>query len=394
MALKATFAAAGVFLLVAAATPSERAARELPLLEPGSHLGVIVSFEPLPADVQAAVEAKWREAVSRGMSIGRVHTDWAVLEPRPGEYDKDALEQPLKALQADGLQPMLTLCTLDSEGYVLPPDLMAADDDGRLAHGIAFDDPVVLKRFATLLEWVVPMLVQYDGWVISVGNEPDNQFGDDPELPQRVARFVEAARNQVRSLSPDLAVTITLSGFAPYFDPPWLASVVSECDVACFNWGCVDENWDVKDPGAVPDDVADMLAAAGGRQLIIQELTCPAGYEDRRSVMGGTAEKQRRFFEKAIAEIEAQPRFRAAVVFQMVDWSPELTEAYGDIFRQAGLPDGWIGRLEELLRTVGLCRYEDGSARPAWFAFLEGLERLARARGQQAAAATSAPPAS
>jgi hypothetical protein len=41
---------------------------------------------------------------------------------------------------------------------------------------------------------------------------------------------------------------------------------------------------------------------------------------------------------------------------------------------------GFRASLEEWLTTIGLVRYRDGSARPAWQAFLKGIEELSAAR--------------
>ena len=64
----------------------------------------------------------------------------------------------------------------------------------------------------------------------------------------------------------------------------------------------------------------------------------------------------------------------------MVDWSPQLTEW----FTQALMGEEELGALRtmlaEWLTTIGLVRYTGGSARPAWQAFLRGVEELAAAR--------------
>jgi hypothetical protein len=71
---------------------------------------------------------------------------------------------------------------------------------------------------------------------------------------------------------------------------------------------------------------------------------------------------------------------RAATAFQLFDWSPELAAMFAQPLRAAGLP-AFADRFEEWLATVGLRRWSDGSARPAWNAWLDQLERVREARG-------------
>ena len=87
-------------------------------------------------------------------------------------------------------------------------------------------------------------------------------------------------------------------------------------------------------------------------------------------------EEQPAFFQAVIEVMPQEPRLRAAIVFQLLDWSPWLTDIFVDYYEQEGLPDWFIAYLEETLRTIGLCRWEDGSPRPAWDTFLAGLRQL------------------
>ncbi len=345
---------------------------ELPLLAPGNHLGIIVGFNAaLPPATTVQVEARWDEAVAAGMRLGRVQVDWGDLEPRRGEYRQDELEEPLRDLSQDALQPFLLLDAFDSSK---PADLQERLDSGDLTYG----DPEVIDRFGALLDWAVPMLVSHGGWVISVTNEPGNLLDDlDPAARERrtgeLLDFFAAARARVHRLEPGLAMTVTIREQETANELPFLAVV----DVASFNFYCSRFAADLaveSDPDRIRGYLDGMLAAAGELPVVIQELGCHAGWEERPTVTGATAELQQRFYEVVLAELSSRPRLRAAVVFQLVDWDPALVEAfYSEPFRQAGLPESFIEEFAESLETVGLLRFEDGSARPAWDAFLDAL---------------------
>ena len=76
----------------------------------------------------------------------------------------------------------------------------------------------------------------------------------------------------------------------------------------------------------------------------------------------------------------SDPQLRAATMFQLYDWSPELAGLFGDSLRDEGavlLGD----RLEEWLATSGFLRWEDSFERPAWQTWLAQLQRVRAARG-------------
>ena len=156
-------------------------------------------------------------------------------------------------------------------------------------------------------------------------------------------------------------------GRADYLQP-----ILSESDVACFNYYCQNDRLDVN-PRTVERDVQKMLDVSGGRFIVLQEMGCPAGF-DAKSRIRGSERKQRNFYRRMIEAIAAEPRIRAAFAFGLVDWSPELVHYFDPILE--GLPQWFIASFRETLQTIGLCRYDDGTCRPALGVFLEGVDRL------------------
>jgi hypothetical protein len=76
--------------------------------------------------------------------------------------------------------------------------------------------------------------------------------------------------------------------------------------------------------------------------------------------------------------MEVEERLRAAVVFQLVDWDPDLVDSlYTQPLLQEGVPQDYVLRFAESLETTGLIRYADGSARPSWNKVLEYIELFA-----------------
>jgi hypothetical protein len=363
---------------VAATFPNAYAApRDLPLLPPGKHLGMIVGFEKLPPELQMKADGYWKDAVAKGMDVGRVQSDWGVLEPKPGEYNKPVLEHALQDMKAKGMHPFVTITTLDTEGYSMPPFLM--DEKGEhLKDSLNVGSPSIVEGFKKLLDWVVPLCKQYGVWALSIANEPETMFKDHPEEADGLVRFLRASREYAHGLCPDLAVTVTLGSSGVFDQKPWIAPLVSESDVACFNYYGIDhltlEVYD--DFSRVQTYMSELVKAADGRYVMLQEWGCPAGYTDKPSPMKTSPEKQRDFFKASVDMMAKDPQIRVAFAFQLLDWSPQLTKQFSEGFLKAGTPELVARQLEEWLLTSGLVRYEDGAPRPAWDVFLQGVARF------------------
>ena len=168
-------------------------AETLPLLPAGSHISIIKGFNiSHPPRTKRNMDVRWNEALSKGMKVTNIQLDWAELEPKPYQYNKQFLEEMLLSKEADGLKTYVLLSTIDSEGFTLPSDLMDDDSITGLTDGMQFDNPLVLARFKRLLDWVVPMIVSHGGWALSVGNEPSGYLTDRPWAEQNIVNFLTA----------------------------------------------------------------------------------------------------------------------------------------------------------------------------------------------------------
>jgi|CXWL01.1.fsa_nt_gi hypothetical protein len=272
--------------------------------------------------------------------------------------------------------------TVDSEGFTMPSDLVDPANRYRLAQGRAFDAPVILARFDALIDGLAPRLAGRPVFAFSVGNEPDNYLDDyPPSSPEGQAwlnalrGFLTHARAKILSKLPGVAVGVTLTqgGLEKGFD---LSTLLNASDVAMFNYYCQGPDLLVDDLTELPSDLDQMLAAAGQRPLLIQELGCAAGpAAGMTSLIGASESKQAAFFEAVFSRMQSEPRLRAAFVFTGVDWSPSLATQFSDVYRNEGYPE-FADRFEETLRTWGLLRYEDGSPRPSWNTFVRGIDAL------------------
>lgn len=355
-------------------------------LPDGPHMGIIVGFDDLSTgdfDMQELSTALLDQAASNGASISRIQLDWAELETAPGQYEAALLSQALEGARPRDQLVYVTLSTLDSDGLTLPEYLL--DEDGRLSGDLSLSSPEVLGRFEDFLAWMVPQLGS-DVWALSMGNEVDSPIADGIVPADEALAFFQAGAQRIKAMDPDLATTVTLTIGAPTTVPNFSAQLNDGLDLATVNHYCLDASLQVTGQDQWERDVQTMKAMARGKPIMIQELGCPVGFAgdpvafaSTTGTMNGSLELQSAyftFFDRLYAE---DPQFRAATVFQLFDWSPELAKMFGDFVRSEGASLAG-DRLEEWLATVGTCRWTDGTCRPAWNVWLNSLARQSEIR--------------
>ena len=381
-----------VFLLVAACSSDEPmqsnpgtelpAQSVLPNLSSGPHIGYIVGFDSLNTEQMTAAENRFAESVAAGMSISRVQLDWQELEPEPGVYDNAPLTEALQGASRSDLQPFFTLSTLDSDGLTFPTDLMS-ENQSLPAEGLSLDGPEITTRFRNFLTWLIPELEVYNVWGLSLANESSTQF--DRIDQQVITRFLTEAAEHANALTDQIGITVTFAGGHENDTPKvtFISDLLPHLDMLTVNYYCLDSlTLNINSSTDWQADFDTLVSRAQNKPVFFQELGCPAGLdsagdtENTESVIGATVANQTDFFEFALSQIENRDQLRAATVFQLNDWSPELAALIAEPLQDEGAGDV-ADKLIEWLSTVGLCRWSDGQCRPAYQVFLASASRMA-----------------
>ena len=340
-------------------------AGELPLLRGDNRVGTIQGFNPSnPPATADSMAARWNDAVNAGMSVSRLQIDWPELEPSPSSYDKAGFEQRLFEMKNQGLQPFLLISAFDSDGPVVPDYLT----------GLDFDDSELIQRFNNLMDWVIPMLVEYGGFLISISNEPDNSFGEVPGLNNQILEFLINAKEHIHQINDEMAVTVTFAEGSLDEDKPGIADILAVCDVASWNFYGAKANFNNPDPfyyvaqteSEIKSDIQRVLDVSGEKLIVFQELGMYSG----NTSLNSSEEIQRKFFEVFFSEMKNQERIRAAFNFQLVDWSPEVTQIFNELLEDEGLPEDFVEQFAESLETIGLINYDDGTRKSSWNEFI------------------------
>lgn len=360
----------------------------IPRLANGPHLGFIDGFESLTEAQRTAADQYRASAIQQGMSIGRIQLDWAELEPTPSQYDRDALRQSLGASKYDNLSLMVLISTLDSDGFTLPADLLNADGTN-LRDGLSLESPEVRSRFNGFLEFLLPELEAFNVWGLSLGNEPEANF-DALDIEGEAANFFVNALQDGRAIDDNIALTVTLTSNADGAYPDFVSTLLPELDFALLNYYCLSEELFVSAPADWEDNFDRLKTVYSEKDIFFQELGCPVGYAEAmlndagNPTIGGSESIQTAFFNAAFDRIESDDQFRGGTIFQLYDWSSELTRLLSDPLLNSENTEirAFGARFEEWLRTVGLCNFETTQCRPAWDAFLDAATETQRIRNE------------
>lgn len=367
-------------LAVSSAAATAAAARQLPLLRRASHagdatlLGASYAGDTLPppgSPARNATDALHAALVARGARLAQLEMSWSTLEPAPGVYDFQALAGLLLTARQRGGIPLFTLNAIDTNAVKVPSDLADPADSTRLRPGLAWNDSLVVTRYADALLVAAPLVLAYGGFYFGVGNEVDSNLAAHPETADAFVAFVASARAVIQgAASPDLAVgvTLTLPGLlrlAPPHTPPWLATLLVTADATPLNFYPLNEtDLSVLPLSSVPDTVAAAIALLPpGAPVIFQEFGVPAGFNNASSVDGSSLAFQAAFVDSMAAVFKAHG-VRAASLFMLVDWNEATCEAVAQYYVPGA---NWLNApaLMEYLCTLGVVDAK-GKPKPAF----------------------------
>lgn len=359
----------GVLTIVQAITlgqplpaPDPVGADSLPLLDVAQAAGLLYT-EVDPAG-QPTVDAAWEQAVLAGLDAYDLASDWRGLVDADGHPEFAYWLDLIDGLQAVGMQTYFGISTIDTNNLQLPPQFVDPNDERALAPGVNFDSPELIEQFGQLLDAIVPELVDRGVFFIAVGNEVDAWLLEHPDQIGPYAAFVQAARRRVHAIEPWMGVGACLS--SEVVEHPEVSTpILGVSDVAVFTYYPIGPNsFDVRDPSIIEAELDALLAVAGSKQVILQEIGYPSGWV--KSGINSSVDKQREFVQRMFPALAARPQIRFWSYLHLGDWGPDLLAAFGDYYGFS------TPEFLEFLGTLGL-HWNDGTPKPAFAEFLDGL---------------------
>lgn len=190
---------------------------------------------------------------------------WSALETSPEAYSLQNLNNNIAFFSLKGFTIYLGIQVINTVPKETPSDLL----------GVAWSDPNMKSRFHALLDAIHPLLTPQVHY-ISIGNEVDVYLTNHPLEWASYQNFYEDALSYIHQTMPGIqvGVTATFSGAAGAAQ----ANVVqlnTMSDVWIFTYYPLGPGFVPKGPQSPLNDFTTMLALAGTRQVLLQEVGYP-----------------------------------------------------------------------------------------------------------------------
>lgn len=373
-------------------------ANSTPLLpNDGLHLYTHEAFEAFDPQTTSAVAGRYAELVDAGMDTTRYLFDWRDLEPAPGVYDIDLVIDSMDYRATQGIRRhFVNLVVLDSGGPVVPPYI-----EDLVNTGVAWDDPRISNPFASLLDAVVPAMLERGMFVLALSNEPGGYYEDYPGPAASFDAFLRAAIDHAHAIEPALDCTVVFAGPTD----PAIPDLMSLVDVAAFNTyfyfprtdsTCTIEGFPLPlyaaDPASRNDAFGSaaaskldaLIAAADGKPIHIQEIGQSTGWDDAPRTLGPFASlrNQRAIHLALYKALDARrAHFRTVCQWTLNDHTEEGMRYLTDPLLAAGLPACYVENIGEIFGPTGLVRSDPtASKKPAFDDFKAAVRYFAAPR--------------
>ncbi len=292
--------------------------------------------------------AEYQTAFNSGARGAQTAAPWGSLNPTGTTYDFAALSNSFFGLG--------TLKNIGFEAIFLNIPIIAIDKRSMPADiiGLAFDDPTVKSRFRLLIDAIKDQLndkVKY----VAFGNEVDTYFATRPTEWTAYKSLIDDARSYLKTLKPNIqvAVTTTFTGASSSF-PVQVSTLNSNMDVIALTYYPINNNFIPLDPTTVKDDVAKMIALAGGKPLVMQEWGYPSS-----SVLTSSEKKQTDFISNSFTQLKENGAsvFPFVSFFKYRDWNANHVQT---------LTGQTVGQnFYEFMSSLGL-KKNDGTSKSAF----------------------------
>ena len=186
-----------------------------------------------------------------GMSSVGIHQSWTALETAPNIFNFTILDIANLYYPAHNMPIDLNIDPLETNHLEVPSDLTT----------MAFDNPLFINRFKTLLDSVkvhIPNTTTFSSLVI--GSEGDIYLGSNAMLWQQYTTFYNAVAAYARVLWPGLKISteLTFDGLKAY--NTFAQTLNTNSDYIGVSYYPLNSNFTVKPVSTIPSDFATITA--------------------------------------------------------------------------------------------------------------------------------------
>jgi hypothetical protein len=316
----------------------------------------VLSISADPAHIPSPTIQDFIDAQNLAKSAGCTGTfqsyTWSALETSAGAMNVSKVGTDVSGTIGAGLgaKVYLSIQMINTTAKETPSDLQA----------VAWDDPAMKARFHALVDAITPLVagkIQYFG----VGNEVDVYLAAQNQWTP-FQGFYDDAVTYIHTKLPGVPVGTTFTFGGAQANAAHLATLTANSDVMIFTDYPLGANFVPLAATHGKDDLDAMVAMAGAKPVLVQEL----GYPADATVLGSSESAQAAFFSDALDEWRAigGAKMPFLNVFLMHDFSAQMCSDFAAYYGGAG-----NANFEAYLCSIGL-RKNDGTPRAAWNTFV------------------------
>jgi hypothetical protein len=303
-----------------------------------------------------SVQARFRQARDAGVNLIYISPKWNEIETGRENFKLDDVEYQIGEAVQENLPAILHIRVIDTNQRAMPADLMDK----------AFDAEETGARLDRLLDALLPRLggrVKY----FLVGNEINVYFKQHPGEVQAFAKLVARAAAHIQARVPDAQISVS-STFDGIEDAGQLRPILDQTAFSALTYYPMSSDFVVRDPATVDADFPRILAAAGSKQIFLQEVGYPTSANN-----GSSEERQAELFSRVLDRVAGDSgRFIGVNFTFMSDFSDALVKSFSVYYRMPG-----ADRFASFLKTLGM--FDDqGRPKKAWGVFERKVRSLRR----------------
>jgi hypothetical protein len=318
-------------------------------------------MEPAPT-AQKAIQV-FNETLDLVYRVGTrgIHLSdkWSTLEPSAGKYNLDDFSYSINYLANRGFTLQLAIQIINTTAKETPSDLL----------NMSFNSKKMKDRFHAFFDALAPRLNRHVVY-LSIGNEVDVYLAIHDEWVA-YKDFYDDAVAYVHKAAPWIKVGVTCTFDGAMRNTSEVARLNASSDVIVFTYYPLKPDFSVRDPDAPLTDFPKMIALAGGKPLVLQEVGYPTS-----TALASSEQKQADFVANVYAAWKANAgRIPFLNFFALHDFTPQMCT---DLTQYYGLRSN--KNFYEYLCTLEL-RKVDGTPKLGWKAFVDGagtIKRLGR----------------
>lgn len=328
---------------------------------PCPRIGVDSNPAPTSSFSESEQEEALLEVTAAGANFTHVSVRWGDIEPAPQVYDFSNIARWMGWASEYSLDVALTVRGIDTTTVSMPPDLV----------GRSVDDPAVIDRFVAMMTAMSGTLNSRVKW-INVGNEADVYLKDLPSAAPAVQQFLESVVARLSPTFGDRSFGMVFT-HAARANPEMIAPLIAASQHVAFTYYPLNADMSVRNPSAVSAEIAEVVALAGLKPLLLTEVGFPTS-----PLLGSSESMQASFVTNFLDALSrSSGKIVAANLFQRNEMPAEIVSYLVDYYNSGGLMTAeTAARVGAFIGTLGF-HTQSGSMKQAWSVLLNRGPRLA-----------------